>query len=429
VYNGYIKQPKKEYDFVFGMTSIMSSNNFRPKLIDELLKIDSNHDLKLKLFFKDKQKKINTFVNGFEYNEYISKSRFTLNIPSYDVEEFSMERFLEAIKRNCVPLIHDQCKYKEPLSIYPSILEIVKKDCIVNTSNLVEKLTNIDDVSIINKLKASQDWKNINDLNYYNGYMKKYGEEIFYSDKVISDPYTDVLKKILEFSDEDISYNEKTYKILNSFKELYKNTKFSFNLTNIQILDENIEKFLIYNPFMFYYKKNKRKELMELYLKEIEKLSDEEKFLYGIGNGCTDDGCIIVLGMAPGFYNGTKYDLLSKPYKPSFYFSNTSKILRFGLSKHLDNIYFTNLSKIVYSKERMSNVEYSKLYEKYIQVFLEEIKILKPKQIIALGNNLNEILNKYNIEHITLKHPSYFLYRKNEHNGINYYEEEIKCLK
>jgi len=57
------------------------------------------------------------------------------------------------------------------------------------------------------------------------------------------------------------------------------------------------------------------------------------------------------------------------------------------------------------------------------------IKILKPKQIIALGNNLNEILNKYNIEHITLKHPSYFLYRKNEHNGINYYEEEIKCLK
>jgi len=116
-----------------------------------------------------------------------------------------------------------------------------------------------------------------------------------------------------------------------------------------------------------------------------------------IGTGCIDNNSIMIVGMAPGFYNGTKFDEISKPFKPSFYFSNTSRILRLGIYEILDKVYFTNLSKIVTTREKMNSEIYKNYYNKYYNIFEEELKIINPKIIICLGKNVHDFLITKNI--------------------------------
>ncbi|MCF7795962.1 uracil-DNA glycosylase family protein [Patescibacteria group bacterium] len=433
VFGGYKKKLKKDFDFSFGMTSIMTKNKFRYNLIGEFLDNEENlkeENIKYNLFFKDKERNIKTFVNGFEYNEYLSRSKYTLTIPSYDVEEFSLIRFLEALDRDCVCFVHKNCYYKKGLINYPEILKIVERNLIVNNiKELIYKIKTLNYNKIIKEIKESYDWKKINSYEYYEKYMNLYGDEIFYSNELKTNNYDLIYRVINLIYNENFSYNEKTYKILKYLNNYYLKVDFSLDLNFLHINDLHINDFLFYSPFMFYKdtkNKEKRKKLINLYNKQIKKYKDEEDFLFGIGNGCLDDNCILVLGMAPGFYNNNKFDNISKPYKPSFYFSNTSKILKKGFFNHLNNIYFSNVSKVVFSKEKMNDKLYNSLYNEFKDILLKEIKILNPSIIIALGNNVDKFLTDNNIKHIKSYHPSYFLYQHSENKGIEYYKSLLE---
>ena len=169
----------KQYDFIFGLTNIMSARSYRSNLIKELLEIEhdlKHNNLKCKYFIKDKFRKINTFINGIEYNDtYITQSKYTLIVPSYDEKEFSLIRFLEAIDRRCIPLIHKDCELSSAFQHLPEFKNIIfKYNLIIDVKDLIDKLINLPFNSIINEFIDSKDYQQFLDINYYNNFMENF---------------------------------------------------------------------------------------------------------------------------------------------------------------------------------------------------------------------------------------------------------------
>lgn len=100
----------KEYIFTFGYTI---TNPTRASVMQgiNLSRIPYSN-----IFVRDSLKKVNTTVPQSVYDDLIAKSKFTLIIPSYDVNTFSVLRFLEALNMDCIPIIHANCNYKEFLN-------------------------------------------------------------------------------------------------------------------------------------------------------------------------------------------------------------------------------------------------------------------------------------------------------------------------
>jgi uracil-DNA glycosylase len=132
----------------------------------------------------------------------------------------------------------------------------------------------------------------------------------------------------------------------------------------------------------------------------------------------------MLIGMAPGFFNDSKHDKISHPYKPSFYFANTSKILRTGFLKNLNKIYFTNLSKITTSKEIMDSTFYQNQYELFFEILKKEIEIIKPSLIYSVGTTVHKFLLQKQIKTNLLYHPSYFLFKNQTKQAIEYYNKQ-----
>lgn len=218
-------------------------------------------------------------------------------------------------------------------------------------------------------------------------------------------------------------YNENVTTIFKLYRDRF--------LAKTTLVDVNsLNKYMIvFSPYMFSANvdnnKHKRLALYDMTMK-IAAAEDEEN-LVCIGNGCIDDNSIVVVGMAPGFNNKNEIDGLSKPFKPSLYFANTSRILRLGLYDIIENVYFTNLSKV--AQDRISMGEnYIKYYEKYYDVFLEEMQIIKPRLILCLGKNTYEFLSAKNMPYkiYSFYHPAFFLYKHTDKDGIQYYKEQLK---
>ena len=95
---------KKTIDFCFGSTFV---SKYRWEVYDKILPLlnffKDQHNSKILIYHK--QLGINTCVTHDEYVRLIEKSRYTLIIPAYDVNTFSMLRFYEAVSRGCLPLI------------------------------------------------------------------------------------------------------------------------------------------------------------------------------------------------------------------------------------------------------------------------------------------------------------------------------------
>lgn len=293
--------------------------------------------------------------------------------------------------------------------------------------NLVDKIKNLNYEKIIKEIQNTDDWKKFHSLKFYKEHVKN-NKDIFLNDKLLPSNSNKILTHILNTSQKDISYNKKTLEVIKDLRKLFISKKFALNLNSASLPKNKLTMSLIHNPFMFYKENNKREELMDLFLKDMKKYEDEKEFLYGVGCGSIDDDSIMILGMAPGFYNGNEYDELSKPFKPSFYFANTSKLLRFAMKDHIKDLYFTNVSKIVFSKERMNESVYKKLYNDFYKVLQKEIKIIKPKVIIALGNNVSEFLTEKKIDHIKGYHPSYFIYQHSSQKSLEYYKNLIDSV-
>jgi hypothetical protein len=100
----------KSQDFVFGYTVLEGSN--RINHVPFVDKMSPNFGIS-QIFVKNKIQNIDTFVDFTRYQMEISKSKYTLILPAYDEKCFSIFRFLEAIHRDCLPLIHPGCHVKD----------------------------------------------------------------------------------------------------------------------------------------------------------------------------------------------------------------------------------------------------------------------------------------------------------------------------
>ena len=79
---------------------------------------------------------------------------------------------------------------------------------------------------------------------------------------------------------------------------------------------------------------------------------------------------------------------------------------------------FTNLFKCntKCEQERIKNSSFDICYRKY---FIQEIELIKPHTILALGDEVSKFLKRkqLKVHLISIKHPSYF-YRKNDEPDI-----------
>lgn len=87
---------------------------------------------------------------------------------------------------------------------------------------------------------------------------------------------------------------------------------------------------------------------------------------------------------------------------------------------------FTNLFKCSteYEQERINDASFSICYRKY---FSEEIKLINPKSILALGNEVAKFLEKQQlaVPVVTIKHPSYFYRRADEYDILRKKKAEL----
>lgn len=101
-----IMQNDKTLDFIGGYTNY---NDTRDKYSDEMSIVTSQCNTH-KIFIKDKNLGIDTFLAPDAYNNMLESSRFTMVFPAYDRNVISIDRTIGALARDCLPLFHSECK-------------------------------------------------------------------------------------------------------------------------------------------------------------------------------------------------------------------------------------------------------------------------------------------------------------------------------
>jgi len=127
------------FDFVFGYSYITKERKLTHDTIQEIYNsLDSKYE-KL-LFVKNKIDEINTFIPRNEYLRYIHNSDFTLIMPAYEKDCFSIYRLLESVHHDCIPLIHESCFVKDVEDSYD-----------IDLSPYIISNTNINDAMSMNR--------------------------------------------------------------------------------------------------------------------------------------------------------------------------------------------------------------------------------------------------------------------------------------
>ena len=100
----------KSYDFTFGFTVLeMSGRKDYSADVAEL----SSRFTNVNVFCKNYLTGEDTLVDRDVYLHYVSKSKYTMMLPSYDSSCFSIYRFVESLHNNCVPILHADCVVHE----------------------------------------------------------------------------------------------------------------------------------------------------------------------------------------------------------------------------------------------------------------------------------------------------------------------------
>ncbi|MFH1613259.1 MAG: uracil-DNA glycosylase family protein, partial [bacterium] len=143
---------------------------------------------------------------------------------------------------------------------------------------------------------------------------------------------------------------------------------------------------------------------------------------------------IFIVGQNPGTennYSKVKIENFIKKYHDLWWECRVGKYIRkeFGDDFLKEKIFFTNICKC--SSPKNSKLEKEEV-ENCKQFLLDQLKIIRPKIIITLGNEAEETINsldlfdKVNI--INLFHPSYFRYN-NDPDLIKIQSNKIKKIK
>lgn len=101
----------KPLDFVFGYTMLKgTSREAYRKDIQRVFKQFSSH--KRRLFARDDALGMDTLVSKAEYMKAVAQAKYTLLLPAYDQEQFSIYRLLEALHVDCLPILHEDVNAK-----------------------------------------------------------------------------------------------------------------------------------------------------------------------------------------------------------------------------------------------------------------------------------------------------------------------------
>ena len=141
----------KMYNFTFGMSEVTAlkekdKKNNRGGFCKNVIKItrDEEH-----FFCKSNILKINTFISREEYNNLISKSKYTMIINTFHRSAFSITRFCDAIFYETCPLITDTCNL--------SVLENDYNIDIQKLEPIIFDITKIDKISdVYNRISENQ---------------------------------------------------------------------------------------------------------------------------------------------------------------------------------------------------------------------------------------------------------------------------------
>ncbi len=142
----------KKYNFVFAASAVS-----KDRLYLQDFKIDNLEDSIVNIYTTTKK----IAFKQKEYLDLIGQSRYTLVIPPYDSESFSICRFFEAISLDCLPLIQDTCNLDSIKNTFEDIYDIIKEELVVNLddiSNFIKNTTEDKRVGIINKIKETKSY-------------------------------------------------------------------------------------------------------------------------------------------------------------------------------------------------------------------------------------------------------------------------------
>ena len=115
----------------------------------------------------------------------------------------------------------------------------------------------------------------------------------------------------------------------------------------------------------------------------------------------------MIVGEAPG-QKGRSH--IGSDLKPSFIYTRTSYILREALRQTFSKTpYITNLLKYAMPDNNVPASEFKKSYH----IFEKEVELMRPSKIIALGNNVDKYLARFDFDIPVVKvmHPAATLYQ------------------
>ena len=136
-----LEDVEKVFDFTFGYFILDDSGRQHyPAHINEIAAQFSRKNV----YCKNEYTGENSIVPGDIYLEKVKQSRYTYMLPSYNKHCFSIYRFVESIKHDCLPLIHPDCN-----------IEDVSKSFDVDLSVLIrsDAFAESDRIEILNMMK------------------------------------------------------------------------------------------------------------------------------------------------------------------------------------------------------------------------------------------------------------------------------------
>lgn len=163
------EQTIKEKDFCFACTAITKDRKYIAKYANKTEIF--NKDWLIKIVTDNKNGKK---LSQTEYYEWLKKSKFTLIIPSYDISTFSIIRFIEALKFNCIPLIHKKCNLQDLVCTFPTVYDIINKKLLLNSiSEIQNKINVINFDKTLDEIKKALEKDKVYDIKLSNKIFKK----------------------------------------------------------------------------------------------------------------------------------------------------------------------------------------------------------------------------------------------------------------
>lgn len=98
------------YDLVYGYSYMTKARAAIHDEVQQLLDIDQ---FDVRVFCKNKFEESDDFLSREDYLSHIHASNYTLIMPAYYPEMFSVYRFIESIKLDCLPFVHEWCNIKD----------------------------------------------------------------------------------------------------------------------------------------------------------------------------------------------------------------------------------------------------------------------------------------------------------------------------